>query len=107
MPAVTASQLDFLKSIDTPTACNLIEVVAPERRGFGYTVKHLHCPFPDHRRQVGKRAMKMLDGIAEAAPLGCDDLDQIARRRGVDRFQEIQLARCHGRHALPLSSFAA
>src|SRR5262249_16318177 len=24
----------------------------------------------------------------------------IAHRRGVDRFQEIQLARCHGRHAL-------
>src|SRR5499426_64073 len=53
MPAATKSQLDFLKSIDSPTVCNLIEVVAPERRGFGYTVKHLHCPFPDLPPIVG------------------------------------------------------
>ena len=44
---VSQGQFDFLRSIDTPTVCNLIEIVAPERRGFGYTVKHLHCPFPD------------------------------------------------------------
>jgi regulator of RNase E activity RraA len=44
---------DFLQSIDTPTVCNLIEMVAPERRGHGYTVKHLHCPFPDLPPMVG------------------------------------------------------
>jgi regulator of RNase E activity RraA len=47
------SQLEFLASIDTPTVCNLVELVAPERRGFGYTVKHLHCPFPDLPPIVG------------------------------------------------------
>ena len=46
MTTLSPNHLDFLQSIDTPTACNLIEIVAPERRGFGYTVKHLHCPFP-------------------------------------------------------------
>ena len=44
---VQKSQFEFLRSIDTPTVCNLLEIVAPERRGYGYTVKHLHCPFPD------------------------------------------------------------
>jgi hypothetical protein len=44
---VSESQLTFLRSIDTPTVCNLIEIVAPERRGTGYTASHLHCPFPD------------------------------------------------------------
>ena len=44
---VSESQFAFLRSIDTPTVCNLIEIVAPERRGAGYTVIHLHCPFPD------------------------------------------------------------
>ncbi len=29
-------QFAFLRSIDTPTVCNLIEIVAPERRGAGY-----------------------------------------------------------------------
>src|SRR5688500_20399437 len=48
MPAtLTEQQTEFLQSIDTPTVCNLVEMVAPERRGHGYTVKHLHCPFPD------------------------------------------------------------
>jgi regulator of RNase E activity RraA len=54
MPAMpTKDQLEFLRSIDTPTVCNLLEMVAPERRGYGYTVKHLHCPFPDLPPMVG------------------------------------------------------
>jgi regulator of RNase E activity RraA len=47
------NQFAFLRSIDTPTVCNLIEIVAPERRGAGYTVSHLHCPFPDLPPMVG------------------------------------------------------
>jgi regulator of RNase E activity RraA len=50
---LSESQFAFLRSIDTPTVCNLIEVVAPERRGAGYTVVHLHCPFPDLPPMVG------------------------------------------------------
>src|SRR5260370_15931578 len=51
--APNRQELEFLRSIDTPTACNLIEIVAPERRGSGYTVKHLHCPFPELPAMVG------------------------------------------------------
>ena len=50
---VSESQFTFLRSIDTPTVCNLIEIVAPERRGMGYTASHLHCPFPDLPPIVG------------------------------------------------------
>src|SRR5271170_2253063 len=50
---VSESQFKFLRSIDTPTICNLIEIVAPERRGIGYTASHLHCPFPDLPPMVG------------------------------------------------------
>ena len=50
---VSEQQFKFLRSIDTPTVCNLIEVVAPERRGAGYTAVHLHCPFPDLPPMVG------------------------------------------------------
>src|SRR6476659_3564226 len=50
---VSESQFAFLRSIDTPTVCNLIEIVAPERRGAGYTASHLHCPFPDLPPMVG------------------------------------------------------
>jgi len=50
---VSENQFAFLRSIDTPTVCNLIEIAAPERRGAGYTVTHLHCPFPDLPPMVG------------------------------------------------------
>jgi regulator of RNase E activity RraA len=50
---LSENQFAFLRSIDTPTACNLLEIVAPERRGAGYTTAHLHCPFPDLPPMVG------------------------------------------------------
>jgi regulator of RNase E activity RraA len=51
--ALSKTQTEFLQSIDTPTVCNLLEIVAPERRGHGYTVRHLHCAFPDLPPMVG------------------------------------------------------
>ncbi len=54
MPAtLTKHQAEFLQSIDTPTVCNIVEMVAPERRGSFYTVRHLHCPFPELPPMVG------------------------------------------------------
>jgi len=50
---ITKEEFEFLRSIDTPTVCNLVEIVTPARRGAGYTVKHLHCPFPDLPPMVG------------------------------------------------------
>jgi regulator of RNase E activity RraA len=50
---VSKEEFEFLRSIDTPTVCNLVEMVTPARRGAGYTIKHLHCPFPDLPPMVG------------------------------------------------------
>ena len=47
------SVLDALKKFDTPTICNAMEIVAPERRLYGYTVKPLVCPFPNLPPIVG------------------------------------------------------
>ena len=66
---VTKDQFDFLRSIDTPTVCNLLEMVAPERRGHGYTVKHLHCPFPDLPPMVGF-AKTVTIKTRDSVPLG-------------------------------------
>jgi regulator of RNase E activity RraA len=52
-PSLTSDQTEFLRSMDTPTVCNVIEMVAPERRGHGYTVKHLFCPFANLPPIVG------------------------------------------------------
>ena len=48
-----ASLLEALARYDTPTICNAMEIVAPERRLIGYTTKPLVCPFPDLPPMVG------------------------------------------------------
>lgn len=48
-----ASLLATLAKYDTPTICNAMELVAPERRLTGYTVQPLVCPFPDLPPMVG------------------------------------------------------
>ena len=45
--------LEALGRYDTPTICNAMEIVAPERRLIGYTTKPLVCPFPDLPPMVG------------------------------------------------------
>jgi hypothetical protein len=40
---LNAEQVEALRKIDIPTICNLLEMVAPDRRGVGYTTKYLHC----------------------------------------------------------------
>ena len=49
----TPAELEALRAFDTPTICNALEVVAPQRRGYGYTLRHLHCLFPDMKPIVG------------------------------------------------------
>jgi len=82
---LSKEQFEFLRSIDTPTVCNLIEMVAPERRGMGYTVKHLHCPFPDLPPMVGfaktvtiKTRDKVALGEASYMAKRLDYLDYVA-----------------------------
>ncbi len=41
-----------LQLLDTPTVCNALELVVPERRGFGYTTKPLMCLRPDLKPTV-------------------------------------------------------
>jgi regulator of RNase E activity RraA len=80
---VSESQFAFLRSIDTPTVCNLMEVVAPERRGSFYTVKHLFCPFPNLPPMVGFAktvTMRARDKVGGASYMAkrMDYLDYVA-----------------------------
>ena len=43
---VTATDLKALSNWDTPTICNALEIINPERRGFGYTIKPFSCLSP-------------------------------------------------------------
>lgn len=47
------ADLEALKNYDTPTVCNCLELLVPERRGFGYTVQNLICSYPAYPPMVG------------------------------------------------------
>jgi regulator of RNase E activity RraA len=51
----TLTEADFaaLREWDTPTICNALEIVAPERRAFGFNRRPLVAPFPELKPVVG------------------------------------------------------
>ena len=64
-----ASLLEALGRYDTPTICNAMEIVAPERRLIGYTTKPLVCPFPDLPPMVGyARTVTIRSVVASGLP---------------------------------------
>jgi len=46
LEVVDAKTLKLLQSFDTPTICNALEIITPERRLVGYTVEPLNCIYP-------------------------------------------------------------
>ena len=50
---LTPDLIAELKSIDTPTVCNALELLVPERRGYGFTTKPLVCTRPELGPVVG------------------------------------------------------
>ncbi len=53
MAELTDGLIAELRSIDTPTVCNALEVLAPERRGQGFTTSPLVCVRPELGVTVG------------------------------------------------------
>ena len=50
---LTGDLITVLRSIDTPTVCNALELLVPERRGHGFTTKPLVCTRPEIGPIVG------------------------------------------------------
>ncbi|HYM31762.1 MAG TPA: RraA family protein [Candidatus Cybelea sp.] len=50
---LTAAELAELAKFDTPTICNALEIVAPERRAFGFNTQPLQCIYPEMPPMVG------------------------------------------------------
>ena len=54
------AELDALRALDTPTVCNALEIVVPDRRAVGFTTSALVC-----------RARNYHQWSATPAPRGC------------------------------------
>jgi len=50
---LTEALIANLQSIDTPTVCNALEVLSPDRRGYGFTTQPLVCTRPELPPMVG------------------------------------------------------
>ncbi len=69
MTAITADDLRVLAQWDTPTICNALEIVAPERRGHGFTVEPFSCLEPALPPMVGfARTAKIRAASPDLAP---------------------------------------
>ncbi|MFP6689228.1 MAG: RraA family protein [Alphaproteobacteria bacterium] len=76
-------ELSRLREIDTPTICNALEIVSPERRARGFTVRHLHCAFPELPPIVGYARTAR---IRAATPPSAGSEDQTAARLAYYRY---------------------
>ncbi|MFO0461260.1 MAG: RraA family protein, partial [Burkholderiales bacterium] len=66
MTALDPSLLDALRRFDTPTVCNALEVVAPQRRAIGFTRRPLVCVRPELPPMVGYAATVTLRAAVPA-----------------------------------------
>ena len=73
----TPELLEALKAFDTPTVCNALERVAPERTGYGYTTRPLVCVRPELPPIVGYARTATIRAVQPSARDG--DADREAR----------------------------
>jgi regulator of RNase E activity RraA len=78
--ALTLELKQALQSLDTPTVCNALEALAPERRGYGFTTEPLVCARPGLKPLV---ATARTATIRSAHP---DDLVGAAARERSDAY---------------------
>jgi regulator of RNase E activity RraA len=62
----TLADLETLRQWDTPTICNGLEVVVPERRATGFTVKHMQCLDPKLKPICGFARTAMIRALTPA-----------------------------------------
>jgi regulator of RNase E activity RraA len=84
MTDISPALLAELASFDTPTICNALEIVAPERRGFGFTVEPLQCLYPSLKPMVGFARTATLRSVQPQA-ISAED----ARRQRMAYYQYI------------------
>ena len=75
---LTQDERDALGAVDTPTICNALELVAPERRATGFTTEPLVCADPALPPIVGYARTATIRAAAPSALTA----DEMRARRG-------------------------
>ena len=73
---ISSQTLADLRTLDTPTVCNALEVVAPDRRTTGFTIEPLVCVRPQLPPMVGyARTATIRAQVPDARP--ADEANQV------------------------------
>jgi len=72
MTTLSQRDLDALAAFDTPTICNALEAVAPERRALGFNRRPLVCPFPQMKPVVAYARTATIRSREPGARAGAD-----------------------------------
>ena len=72
-PVLSDDALAALIKLDTPTVCNALEVLSPERRSSGFTTRPLVCAFPDLPPIVGYARTATIRALHPSARSKQDD----------------------------------
>ena len=70
MAALSDPEFAALRALDTPTVCNAIEVVNPERRAIGFTTDPLVCARPELPSMVGYAVTATVRAMAPSPDAG-------------------------------------
>jgi len=87
MTLIDSSLLDLLRSFDTPTVCNALEVVAPQRRMVGFTRRPLVCVRPELPPMVGYAAT--VSCRAAVPPTESAESAEVRRARRIAYYEYI------------------
>ena len=68
-----AKTLKLLQGFDTPTICNALEIITPERRLHGYTVEPLSCIYPALPPMVGYARTCTIRSVEPSQRSAADD----------------------------------
>lgn len=63
-----AQFLDYLKTVDTPTLCNAIELLGVRKHHEGFTPLELRCLFPELGRMIGYAVTAQVESMTQMEP---------------------------------------
>jgi 4-hydroxy-4-methyl-2-oxoglutarate aldolase len=63
-----AQFLDYLKTVDTPTLCNAIELLGVRKHHEGFTPLELRCLFPELGRTIGYAVTAQVESMTQMEP---------------------------------------
>ncbi len=64
------TDLEYLKSVDTPTLSNAIELLAVRKRSEGFTPLGVRCLFPEFGRMAGYAVTAQVETVTQTGPGG-------------------------------------